>query len=158
MDPIDLLNQQHDEAESLFQQVSMARGEERLHLFRRLAWLLTLHTQLEERYFYPVVKLAQTEYLLHHSYDDHAASKALILRMLRLDVSDIQFEPALVELRASIEAHVAEERSTLFPWVQQLFSAEQLALLGDELARRTNELAQPNALPTIPSEPQAGAY
>jgi hypothetical protein len=158
MDPIDILNQQHDEAESLFQQLSLATGEDRFHLFRRLAWLLTLHTQLEERYFYPVVKLAQTEYLLHHSYDDHAASKALILRMLRLDVSDMQFEPALVELRASVEAHVAEERSTLFPWVQRLFSAEQLALLGDELARRSNELAQPNALPTLSSESQPSVY
>jgi hypothetical protein len=158
MDPIELLTQQHDEAESLFQQVSVARGEEQLHLFRRLAWLLTLHTQLEERYFYPAVKVAETEDGLHHSYDDHASTKALILRLLRMDVSDMQFEPILAQLRAAVEAHVAEERSMFFPQVRQLFSAEQLALLGDELARRTNELAQPGALPTISPEPQAGAY
>jgi hypothetical protein len=158
MDPIEILNQQHDEAESLFQQVSVATGEERLHLFRRLAWLLSLHTHLEERYFYPAVKVAQTEDLLHHSHDDHASAKGLILQLLRMDFSDMRFEPSLVQLRASVEAHVAEERSTLFPWVQRLFTSEQLAFLGDELARRTTELAQPGALPTVSSESQVGAY
>ncbi|HEX8436077.1 hemerythrin domain-containing protein [Archangium sp.] len=158
MDPIELLTQQHDEAELLFQQVAMASGEEKLHLFRRLAWLLTLHTQLEERHFYPMVKLAETEDMLLHSFDDHAEAKALISQLLHLDARDIQFEPALVRLRTSVEAHVAEERTTLFPLVQRLLSAEHLARLGAELALRTTELAQPGALPTVSPEAQLGAY
>jgi endonuclease/exonuclease/phosphatase family metal-dependent hydrolase len=158
MDPIELLTRQHEEAERLFQEVAVATGEVKAHLFRRLAWLLTLHTQLEERHFYPTVKLAETEDLLLHSFDDHAEAKALISQMLHLDVSDMQFEPALVRLRVSVEAHVAEERSTLFPLVQRLLTPEDLERLGDELAVRTNELAQPGALPTFSPGPQMGAY
>jgi hemerythrin superfamily protein len=158
MDPIDLLTQQHEQAELLFQQVAVASGEEKTHLFRRLAWLLTLHTQLEERHFYPAVKLAETEDLLLHSFDDHAESKAIIMQMLRLDVGDMQFEPALVRLRTSVEAHVAEERSTLFPLVQRLLSTEELTRLGEDLLLRTKELAQPGALPTVSSEAELGAY
>lgn len=158
MDPIALLTRQHEETETLFQQVAVAAGEERARLFRLLARMLTLHTLLEERYFYPAVKVAETEDLLLHSFDDHAESKALISQMIHLDVRDMQFEPALVHLRTSVEAHVAEERSILFPLVQRLFSAEDLARLGDELARRTDELAQPGALPTVSSETQLGAH
>jgi iron-sulfur cluster repair protein YtfE (RIC family) len=157
MDPIELLTRQHEEAESLFQQVAVASGEERTHLFRRLAYLLTLHTQLEERFFYPEVKLAQTSDLVQHSYDDHAESKALISQMLHLDVRDIQFEPALIRLRESVEAHVAEERSILFPQVQKLLSSEHLARLGNELVRGVDELTQPGALPAVSSESQLGA-
>jgi hypothetical protein len=113
MDPIELLTRQHEEAETLFQQVSVARGEERTRLFRRLAWLLTLHAQLEE--------------------------------------------PALVRLRASVEAHVAEERSMLFPQVRRLFSAEQLERLGEELVREMDDLMQPGALPSVSPEPLVGA-
>lgn len=157
MDPIELLTRQHEEAESLFQQVAVASGEERTHLFRRLAYLLTLHTQLEERFFYPEVKLAQTSDLVQHSYDDHAESKALISQMLHLDVRDIQFEPALIRLRESVEAHVAEERSILFPQVRQLLSSEHLARLGNELVRGVDELTQPGALPAVSPESQLGA-
>lgn len=157
MDPIELLTRQHEEAESLFQQVAVARGEERTHLFRRLAYLLTLHTHLEERFFYPEVKLAETSDLIQHSYDDHAESKALISQMLHLDVRDIQFEPALIRLRESVEAHVAEERSILFPQVRQLLSSEHLARLGNELVRGVDELTQPGALPSVSPESQLGA-
>ncbi|HZH14026.1 MAG TPA: hemerythrin domain-containing protein [Archangium sp.] len=157
MDPIELLTRQHEEAESLFQQVAVASGEERTHLFRRLAYLLTLHTQLEERFFYPEVKLAQTSDLVQHSYDDHAESRALISQMLHLDVRDIQFEPALIRLRESVEAHVAEERSILFPQVRRLLSSEHLARLGNELVRGVDELTQPGALPAVSSESQLGA-
>ncbi|MFL5355751.1 hemerythrin domain-containing protein [Archangium sp.] len=158
MDPIELLTQQHVEAEDLFQQVAVVAGAERLQLFRRLAWLLTLHTQLEERYFYPAVKLAETSELVQHSFEDHAEAKALITQMLQLDVSDMQFEPALVSLRTSVEAHVAEERSMLFPLVRRLLTAGQLERLGDELTRRVHELAQPGALPTVAPEADLGAY
>lgn len=157
MDPIELLTRQHEEAETLFQQVAAASGEEKTHLFRRLAWLLTLHAQLEERAFYPMVKVAQTEDLLHHSFDDHAQAKALISQLVRLDASDMRFEPTLVDLRASVEAHVAEERSVLFPQVRRLFSAEQLERLGEELVREMKDLMQPGALPTVSPEPQLGA-
>jgi len=156
MDAIALLTSQHEETEILFQQVAVERGVERLRSFRLLARMLTLHTLLEERHFYPAVRVAETEDLLLHSFDDHAESKALISQMIHLDISDMQFEPALVRLRASVEAHVAEERSIIFPLVQRLFSAEDLERLGDELARRTDELAQPGALPTVSSEAQLG--
>lgn len=158
MDPIELLTQQHDEAERLFQQVAVVSGDERTILFRRLAWLLTLHTQLEERFFYPEVKLAETSDLVQHSYDDHAEATALITHMLHLDVRDMQFEPALIRLRTSVEAHVAEERSMLFPQVRRLLSAEHLERLGDELLRGMDELTQPGALPSVSPEPQLGIH
>jgi hypothetical protein len=158
MDPIELLTRQHEEAELLFQQVSVAKGEERAQLFHRLAWLLTLHTQLEERYFYPEVKLAETDELVHHAYDDHGEAKALISQLIHLDVSDMQFEPALVQLRASVEAHVAEERSMLFPLVRRLLSAGHIDRLGEDLRRGMNELTQPGGLPTLSSEIQEGAH
>ncbi len=158
MDPIELLTRQHEEAELLFQQVAVSTGAERTRLFGRLAWLLTLHTQLEERYFYPEVKLAETDDLVHHSFDDHAEAKALISQLIHLDVSDMQFEPALVLLRTSVEAHVAEERSMLFPLVRRLLSAERLERLGAELVRGVNELTQPGGLPTLSSEIHEGAH
>ncbi|HZI02885.1 MAG TPA: hemerythrin domain-containing protein, partial [Archangium sp.] len=102
MDPIELLTRQHEEAETLFQQVAVASGQEKTLLFRRLAWLLNLHAQLEERAFYPMVKLAETDDLIHHSFDDHAQAKALISQLVHLDASDMRFEPMLVELRASV--------------------------------------------------------
>jgi hypothetical protein len=104
-----------------------------------------------------MVKLAETDDLIHHSFDDHAQAKALISQLVHLDASDMQFEPMLVELRASVEAHVAEERSILFPQVRKLFSDEQLERLGEELVREMKDLMQPGALPTVSPEPQLGA-
>ncbi len=147
MNPIELLRAQHREVEALFLRTDAARGEERWDLFHELAHALLLHGQLEEDAFYPEVRTAETEELVAASFDEHGEVKKLIGRLADTAPDSREFQALLVELKASVDAHVAEEQNVLFPAVEAGFSVDQIAEIGERVAQRKAELEQPDELP-----------
>jgi hemerythrin-like domain-containing protein len=127
-----LLRDQHRLVERIFQMFNRLRTkEERRACFEVLADHLAAHTEIEERFFYPAVKVKQTEPLLEHAVEEHLEAKQLISELLKREDADTrEFSSKLKELQHAIQEHVREEESRLFPGVQALFTSEELDELG----------------------------
>jgi len=141
MNAIRLLDEQHEEVSSLFEQLSLARSDElRGQLFEQIADALAIHTTIEERIFYPAIYGEQTRELLAESVEEHLAVKRVVNDLLALSPRDPQFDAKVKVCREEVEHHVGEERSALFPKAKKVLDKAQLDSIGRELQALTNEM------------------
>jgi hemerythrin superfamily protein len=143
MDAIQLLKQQHVEVEKLFKEIEACEDDEReelRRLFVELADNLAAHAEIEEQFFYPAVKLKQTEDIVQHSLEEHFQMKQLLAQMLDLEPGDSEFLQLCTELKGAVMDHVEEEQDEMFPAVRKLFTRDELTSLGDEMQAKFDEL------------------
>lgn len=154
-DAVDLLEGQHRDVESLFQQVRDAEPDEIDDLFTELADQLAAHTKIEEEIFYPKVCDEDTSEILHESVDEHLAAKRVLAELLEMEYSDEQFMSKLDELEQLVNHHVQEEETELFPQVRE--GDVDLEALGQRMEKRFADLiaAEPSA--EVPNEIDAPA-
>ena len=117
---IELLVEQHREVEQLIEELSgqSPRGAEFRRTFEELADLIAIHSEIEEKIFYPSVKTGDTGELLEESVLEHLAVKRVLATMMET-APDGDVFAELEELGGLLEAHVIEEEQTLFPKVSQ---------------------------------------
>ena len=78
-DAIALLKEDHRKVEKLFEDFESAKGDGRKEkLARQICLELTVHTELEEKIFYPACEGKVEEDLLKESFVEHDAAKLLI--------------------------------------------------------------------------------
>jgi hemerythrin superfamily protein len=130
---IDLLTRQHREVDQLFADIEKADEDQQIVLAESLAELLTVHTTIEERIFYPSVKNEQTMELLQDSVQEHLEAKRAAERLLELEPEEGQFMRIFKELKKGVEDHVGEEENDLFPLVRQFCDLERLEDLGRQM-------------------------
>jgi hemerythrin-like domain-containing protein len=140
MNAIDMLKEQHREVEQLFEKLGEASGQAKERLFYELADALAIHTSIEERAFYPGVKTKDTGEILEESLQEHLQAKRLLADMLDMDVASEEFDAKCRVLQESIEHHVEEEESELFPKVKKICDASALDEIGDKMESIAEEL------------------
>jgi hemerythrin superfamily protein len=146
MDAISLLKREHRDVEDLFDRLSTTDDEHlREELFRQLALELTLHTVVEEQYFYPALRASETGAHVQALARDHDDIKSQLAELLALEVDDESFPEGLQGLADTVERHVAEEEQELFSSARRLWDAETLEALGDQMraAREAMREADP---------------
>jgi hemerythrin superfamily protein len=160
MNAIDLLKQQHDEVEELFEQFDEL-GENAFNgkqqIFVQIADRLAAHASIEEKFFYPAVKEASTEDLLKESVEEHLSIKRLLADLLDLPPSDEQFDAKVLVLKEQVEHHVEEEEGELFPKVRKLFETQALEDLGIQMEMMFEELLQSEPRSQVPAETDVAA-
>ena len=144
MSAIDLLKQQHRDVEQLFERLQGSNGEERIALLGELAENLTLHAALEEQFFYPFAR-EQGVSGIDDSYQDHAAVKQLLSRILQTKQTDAGLMQLISRLQRMVSEHVGEEERSLLPQVQASADAQSLSSLREDMLEameswRTGEL------------------
>jgi hypothetical protein len=134
-DAIEFLQEQHRAAEKLFATywAAPAGGDHRA-LLLELADVLTTHSSIEERHFYPALRTAETQALLDDSYDDHREVKEIVLHLLDIGPLDETFPGELEQLQARVQEHVATEERELFPHARALLGTDRLVRLGAAMA------------------------
>jgi hemerythrin superfamily protein len=158
MNAIELLEDQHREVESYFDDLAHAENaKEKDMLFRDLADAIAVHTEIEERIFYPQVQGEETEEILRASAQEHGTVKRMLLELLEATSFDDSFDERLEALREEIEHHVAEEEGELFPIVRRLYDADRLDDLGAELEAMASELQQGEPREQLPGAPEEAA-
>lgn len=159
MDALSLLKEQHDEVDALFQQLEKADDADRKQaLVDELADKLAAHATIEETMFYPAVMARQTKDMLLESVEEHLAIKRVLADLLELDPEDEQFDAKCKVMKEEVEHHAREEEEgELFPKVKKLMSADELAALGSEMARRFEELLATEPRREVPGETAAAA-
>jgi hemerythrin superfamily protein len=143
MNAIDMLESQHREVEKLFSQIEKAsRASSKEELFTQIADKLAIHAAIEEHQFYPSVKAKRTEDILLESLEEHLAIKRVLADLLAIDAEDESFDAKIKVLKETVEHHVEEEETDLFPKVRKLLSAEELEAIGQEMQAEQVELEE----------------
>lgn len=139
---IELLKQDHQEVQQLFEQFEEAEGEaNKEELARKICMELTVHAQIEEEIFYPQARKAtQDDDLLDEALVEHDSAKKLIAEIEEMDAGDDLFDAKVKVLGEQIKHHIEEEESELFP---ELDGAKiDLEAIGEQLTRRKQELLE----------------
>ncbi|MEJ7862450.1 MAG: hemerythrin domain-containing protein [Pyrinomonadaceae bacterium] len=135
MDAIELLKDDHDKVDRLFQKVKATDEGEHLALFKKIKAELDAHTHIEEKIFYP--KLKEEEELkdiVLEGIEEHRQAKMFLRELANLTEDSEKFEPKLKVLIEDIEHHVMEEEGEMFPKVKKVFDAATLQELGKQMA------------------------
>src|SRR5215211_996876 len=134
MDPFELLKADHRDVEKLFQELESARGAAKLRVFEQIKTELELHTQIEEKIFYPALEEPEeTHDLALEAYEEHAVVKNLLKQLGRAKTADDEWEAQAKVLQENVEHHVEEEENELFEKAESALGEEELEELGNRM-------------------------
>jgi hypothetical protein len=143
MDALKLLEQDHDEAKKLFQQIEEASGAKASQLWTKLKDALTLHEEIEEAHLYPPLKdVETTEDLVLESYEEHHVMDVLIEEISALDPSDERWHPKVKVLQENTEHHIEEEETGLFPKVRKIWDVKKREEIGGRMQEMKTQAQQ----------------
>ena len=142
MDAIALLKADHRKVEELFEEFESARGDGRNEkLARQICLELTVHTEIEEKIFYPACKGKIEQDLLDEAYVEHDSAKVLIAEIEAGGPDEDFYEAKVHVLSEMIEHHVGEEEKRSEGMFSQARKAGlDMDALGDQMAARKAEL------------------
>jgi hemerythrin superfamily protein len=145
MNAIEMLKVQHREAEQLMQRLSRAADDEQRTVFLDLADALTVHAIIEERHFYPAVRVRRTDDIVEETLTEHLQMKSLIARLVDTEVGSDEWGMLVDALRTEVTHHFDEEEHVLFPKVERIFDVAQLDEIGGQMERTAAELESEGA-------------
>ncbi|HKP11743.1 MAG TPA: hemerythrin domain-containing protein [Blastocatellia bacterium] len=136
MNIIEMLKQDHQEAAAMMDRIESAgEGDPSvMTTFNQLKEALTLHTQIEEKIFYPALRNNdETEDQIEESFEEHQEVKDMLAEMSGLQGGNDEFMSMMSDLRESVEHHVEEEENELFPKAQQILGDSRLQEMGQQM-------------------------
>lgn len=136
MNAIELLKEDHDRVDRLFQKVKATEDGEHAKLFEQIKQELDIHTHIEETIFYPLIIKEGDEELKSitlEGIEEHRQAKMFLRELAGLKEDSEKFEPKLKVLMEDIEHHVQEEEGEMFPLVEEQFDTTTLEELGAEM-------------------------
>ena len=143
MDAFELLKKDHEKVSGIFEKLepTTERGvKTREELFAQLKQELEIHTQIEEQFFYPVLKQVQeTRDITLEAYEEHAVVKELLAELDKLAKDDETWGAKLTVLKENVEHHVEEEEGEMFTGAQDVLSSEQIEELGARMEAAKQE-------------------
>ena len=135
---IDLLKDDHERVQSLFDQVKSSDDKRHPALFEKIKKELDLHAHIEETIFYPKLKADGDKDLVDivlEGIEEHRQAKMFLREIDALNADSSKFEPKLKVLMEDIEHHVKEEEGEMFPLVEDQFNADVLDDLAVEMEK-----------------------
>jgi hemerythrin superfamily protein len=159
-DVIEVLTQDHREAEEMFQELEalMADGaanqDRRRTVVDRVTIELVRHAVAEEVVVYPAVKEKVSAEEAERAKREHAEAEETMKRLERLDPDDPSFDTEIRKLMSDIRTHVAEEEGEMFPHMREVMSQEELVGLGRKV-EAIKKLAPTRPHPAVPNDPGA---
>ena len=134
MNAIELLKDDHDKVERLFQKVKATEESEHKALFEKIKMELDVHTHIEEKVFYPRLKQEEElEDITLEGIEEHHQAKMFLRELANLSDNSEKFEPKLKVLMEDITHHVQEEEGEMFPKVEKVISKSELEELGKQM-------------------------
>jgi hemerythrin superfamily protein len=142
MDAVALLKADHRTVEDLFEKFEAAKGADRKQrLANQICLELTVHTEIEEKIFYPACEGKVEEDLIKEAYVEHDAAKVLIAEIEAGGPDEDFYDAKVHVLSEMIEHHVEEEEKR----VEGMFAQARRAgmdmdALGEAMWARKQEL------------------
>lgn len=136
MNIFDLLKQDHDKVEQIFDNLltleltTTQAANTQQQLFNQLKTELEVHIQIEEEVLYPLLQqIEETRDLVVEGYQEHQGVKDLLQQLVSLPKDKEQWVDKLSLLKESVEHHVEEEEYEMFPTAQKVLSQTQIQTL-----------------------------
>lgn len=147
MNAFEILKKDHREVDALIAQLEKASGQPSdRQTFETLRESFFIHAEAEEQIVYPALEeFDETEEQAEHSYDEHAAVKAMFAQMSELEPSSEEFQTVLKEAKENIQHHVKEEENELFPKGEQLLDESEIEAMGQEILAFKQEAMSDNS-------------
>lgn len=136
MNALELLKEDHDKVDKLFQQVKATEESEHPAIFEQINKELEVHTHIEETIFYPRLLEEGDEELqsiVKEGIEEHRQAKMFQRELSALAEDSEKFEPKLKVLMEDIEHHVQEEEGEMFKLIEKQFDTAVLEELGSEM-------------------------
>ncbi|MEP7149830.1 MAG: hemerythrin domain-containing protein [Acidobacteriota bacterium] len=138
MNAVELLKQDHDKVDKLFQKVKATPDGDHKDLFEQIKAELDVHTHIEETIFYPRLKEEGNEELkdiVLEGVEEHRQAKMFLKELAALTDDSEKFDPKLKVLMEDVSHHVQEEEGKMFPMVEEQFDESALQELGQEMEK-----------------------
>lgn len=136
MNAIELLKQDHDKVDRLFQKVKGSEESEHKELFEKIKEELEVHTHIEETVFYPRMREEEKlKDIVLEGIEEHHQVKIFLRELSALSDDSEKFEPKLKVLMEDVTHHVQEEEGEMFPKIEEIFDQTTLEEIGKELEK-----------------------
>lgn len=104
----------------------------RQELLGKIKKELDLHTTIEEKFLYPLLKdFEETKDLTLESYQEHHVVKMLISELEKTPPESETWGAKLTVLKENVEHHVKEEEGSLFPKAKKVLTKDQIDRIGN---------------------------
>ena len=138
MNAVELLKDDHDKVDKLFQTVKANEDGDNTEIFEQIKAELDVHTHIEETIFYPKLIEEGDEELKKitlEGIEEHRQAKMFLRELAALADESEKFQPKLKVLMEDIAHHVQEEEGQMFPMVEEQFDEYTLQMLGQEMEK-----------------------
>jgi hemerythrin superfamily protein len=136
MNVVELLKNDHDKVDKLFQKVKANPEGDNRDLFEQIRAELDVHTEVEETIVYPFLIENGDEELkkiTEEGIEEHRQAKMFLKEISGLKEDSEKFEPKMKVLMEDVEHHVQEEEGEMFPMVKEQFDNATLEELGTKV-------------------------
>lgn len=144
-DAVGLLTKDHKDVKTMFEQFEGLTDRSKASkkkLADQICNALTVHTQLEEKIFYPAVRKAiNDEAMMDEALVEHASAKELIAQIEGMQADDDLYDAKVKVLSEQIEHHVREEEDEMFPKVRK--TSLDLNALAEEMMALKQQIDKP---------------
>ena len=137
--PIEIIKHDHRAVETLFKEYEELEDdafETKKELVTKIIRELKLHTEMEERLFYPRLKEAFTkeeDKMLAEAYVEHDVAKRLLEKLDVTHPEDESFDATVKVLNENITHHVMEEEQELLPAAEKEINPALLNSIGEDM-------------------------
>jgi len=142
-DPIALLETDHRRFEHLLKQgedTTERAVQGRNQLLDTLTRELIVHELIEEKVLYPALKPhAEARDIVLEGFEEHHVADILVKELHQLTADNERWGAKFKVLKESLEHHIQEEESTMFPSARQVLTREQLQDLGAQMRAMKKE-------------------
>jgi hemerythrin-like domain-containing protein len=115
-------------------------------LVERACMELTIHSQLEEEFFYPAIRASMSRSdLLDEAEVEHAIANQLVTELESMEPGDDLYDAKFKVLGEYVRHHIEEEQEKLFPLARK--ADLDFETLGEGIRRRQEELRAEFGLP-----------
>lgn len=134
MNIITLLKSDHKEVTVLFKKLLKSKTAKiKESIFSKIYKALNMHTEFEEKTFYPALKkTAKTKDLVLESYVEHDLVKVLLSDIQNISAKDELWKAKVTVLQEIIKHHVKEEEQELFPQAKRILDKNQLDIMAKQ--------------------------
>lgn len=146
MDVLDLLKQDHQKVSRLIEMVQQAEPDDDnlRETADQIVQELTIHSQLEESMFYPLLRdraeEAEERIDVFEAFTEHDVVKHLISLLGGRQREPELFKAELQVLGENVKHHVREEESTIFALARELLDDDEREELGEQVQAQKEKM------------------
>lgn len=145
MNVYDLLKEDHKKVAAIFEKLEPTTEralKTREELFNKLNSELEVHTAVEEKILYPVLKkAAETRDITFEAFEEHHVIKELLEELSTTPKDTEEWTAKLAVLKENVEHHVEEEEGEMFKKARKILTDKEADELGAQMEAAKTQLA-----------------